>query len=263
MGKILKKLNVLLDKKQKWTMVWLLILMLIGAVLEVASIGIVVPVVSIVMDENAINDGGIVQTLYEALPVNSVRQFTIVIMLSLIVAFIVKNIFLFIQQKFMLAFVYGNQFSTSERLMKNYLRKSYEYYLNADTAVVQRNITSDVNNMYALILALLQLLSEGIVFACLVAVLFWQDPVMTVLVTVVLLIVLFIIKVVLKPIMHKAGEDNQNFYSGLYKLISQTVMGIKEVKVTGKEQYFVDEYVVCGKGYVNAVQKYSLYNNIP
>lgn len=263
MGKILKKLNVLLDKKQKVTMVGLLVMMLIGAVLEVASIGIVVPVVSIVMDENAINDGGIVQTLYEILPVNSVRQFTVVIMLSLIAAFIIKNIFLFIQQKFMLSFVYGNQFSTSERLMKNYLRKSYEFYLNADTAVVQRNITSDVNNMYALILALLQLLSEGIVFACLVAVLFWQDPVMTVLVTVVLLTVLFIIKVVLKPIMRKAGEDNQDFYSGLYKLISQTVMGIKEVKIAGKEQYFVDEYITCGKGYVNAVQKYSLYNNVP
>ncbi len=263
MGKILKKLNVLLDKKQKWTMVWLLFLMLIGAVLEVASIGIVVPVVTIVMDENAIHDGGIVQTLYEALPVDNVRQFTIVIMLSLIAAFIIKNIFLFIQQKFMLSFVYGNQFSTSERLMKNYLRKNYEFYLNADTAVVQRNITSDVNNMYALILALLQLMSEGIVFVCLVAVLFFQDPVMTILVTIVLLAVLFIIKVVLKPIMHKAGEDNQNFYSGLFKWISQTVMGIKEVKITGKEQYFVDEYVKCGKGYVNAVQKYSLYNSVP
>ena len=263
MVKILKKLNVLLDRKQKLTMAGLLIMMLIGAILEVASIGIVVPVVSMVMDENAIYNGGIVQTIYEFLPVNGARQFTIVIMLSLIGMFVLKNIFLFIQQKFMLAFVYGNQFSTSERLMKNYLRRDYEYYLNADTAVVQRNITSDVNNMYALILAILQLLSEGIVFFCLVVVLFLQDPVMTVLVTAVLLAVLLIIKVVLKPIMHRAGEDNQNFYSGLYKWISQTVLGIKEVKIAGKEQYFVDEYETCGKGYVNAVQKYSLYNNVP
>ncbi len=30
-----------------------------------------------------------------------------------------------------------------------------------------------------------------------------------------------------------------------------------------KEQYFVDEYVKCGRGYVNAVQKYTLYNSIP
>lgn len=263
MGKILKKLNVLLDKKQKWTMAGLLVMMLIGAILEVASIGIVVPVVTIAMDENAIHNGGIVQFLYELLPVNSVRQFTIVIMLSLIGMFILKNLFLYVQQKFMLSFVYGNQFSTSERMMKNYLRKSYEFYLNADTAVVQRNITSDVNNMYALILALLQLLSEGIVFTCLVIVLFLQDPVMTILVTVVLLAVLFIIKVVLKPILRRAGEENQDFYSGLFKWISQMVQGIKEVKISGTEQYFVDQYVRCGKGYVGAVQKYSLYNAVP
>lgn len=263
MGKILKKLNILLDRKQKATMVVLLLMMLVGAVLEVASIGIVVPVVTVVMDENSIHGGGIVQFLYEHLPVEGTRQFTIVIMLSLIGMFIIKNLYLYIQQKFMLAFVYRNQFSTSERMMKNYLRRGYEFYLNADTAVVQRSITSDVNNMYALILALLQLLSEGIVFTCLVIVLFLQDPVMTILVTAVLLVVLFLIKTVFKPIMHKAGEDNQNYYSSLFKWISQTVLGIKEVKIAGKEQYFVDEYVSCGKGYVNAVQKYSLYNQIP
>ena len=41
------------------------------------------------------------------------------------------------------------------------------------------------------------------------------------------------------------------------------MQGIKEVKVTGRENYFVEEYVKCGKGYVNAVQRYSLYNNTP
>lgn len=263
MSKILKKMNLLLDKKQKTSMVFLVFLMLIGAILEVASIGIVIPVVSIVLDEKAIQDGGIVQFIYELLGVGSAREFTVVIMLSLIAMFVLKNLFLFVQQKYMLSFVYNNQFSTSERMMKNYLRKDYEYYLNADTAVVQRNITSDVNNMYALILALLQLVSETIVFICLGTVLLISDPIMTVLVTSILILVLFLIKVWLKPIMRKAGEDNQNFYSGLFKWISQTVQGIKEVKIAGKEQYFVDEYITCGKGYVNAVQKYSLYNSVP
>ena len=36
-------------------------------------------------------------------------------------------------------------------------------------------------------------------------------------------------------------------------------MGIKEVKITGRENYFVREYQKCGQGYVNAVQKYNLY----
>lgn len=263
MIKIFKKLNVLLDKKQKNTMVLLVIMMIIGAVLQVAGVGMIVPVVSVVMDPDAIVNNDLVRVLYELLGGGSQQRFTVIIMLALIAIFIIKNVFLYFQQKFMYAFVYTNQFRTSERMMKNYLRRGYEFYLNADTAVVQRSITSDVNNMYALILAILQLISDGIIFFFLVLYCFSQDVVMTLLIAVVMILLLWVIKKILKPILRKAGEDNQNYYSGLFKWISQTVQGIKEVKVTGKEQYFVSEYVKCGEGYVNAVQKYSLYNNIP
>ena len=147
--------------------------------------------------------------------------------------------------------------------MRNYLRRGYEFYLNADTAIVQRNITSDVNNMYALILALLQLMSDSVGSLFVVSYCFLTNGTMTLLLAVVLILLMLVLKNVLKPIMHKAGKDNQDYYSSLFKWISQTVQGIKEVKVGGKEQYFVNEYVKCGKGYVDAVQKYSLYNNVP
>ena len=263
MLQILKKLNLLLNKKQKKTMAGLTVLMVIGAALQTAGVGMIMPVVSIVMDKEAMQKEGLLRDAYLLFGGGSETRFTVMVMLGLILVFIIKNTFLYFQQKATLAFVYTNQFRTSERMMKNYLRRGYEFYLNADTAVVQRSITSDVNNMYALILALLTLMSDAIVFVFLVTFCFLQDPVMTVLIAGVLLILLVLIKKVLKPILHKAGEDNQNYYSGLFKWISQTVQGIKEVKISCKEQYFVSEYVKCGKGYVDAVQKYSLYNQVP
>lgn len=263
MWKILKKIQILLDKKQKRTMLFLILLMIIGAVLETASLGALIPVIQTIMKENAIVESRYLSALYKWLGCTSEGQFTVYIMLTVICLFIIKNIFLYLQQKCTLRFVYGNQFDTSEKMMKSYLRKNYEFYLNADTAVVQRNITSDVNNMYGLILALLTLISEGIVFICLAAICFFSDAVLTLLIAGILCLLLIVIEKVLKPILHKAGEDNQNYYSGLFKWISQTVQGIKEVKITGREKYFVEEYVKCGHGYVEAVQKYSLYNNIP
>ena len=89
------------------------------------------------------------------------------------------------------------------------------------------------------------------------------DVVMTGTVAVLLIGVLIIIKWILKPIMRKAGEENQDYYSGLYKWIDQSVMGIKEIKVANKESYFINEYCKCGAGYVNAVQRYNLYNATP
>ena len=263
MWKIIKKIQILLDKKQKRTMLFLVFLMIIGAVLETASLGALIPVIQTIMKENAIAESRYLSVLYAWLGCTSEGQFTVYIMLTVIFLFIIKNIFLYLQQKCTLRFVYGNQFDTSEKMMKSYLRRNYEFYLNADTAVVQRNITSDVNNMYGLILALLTLVSEGIVFVCLAAVCFFSDAVLTLLIAGVLCLLLIVIEKVLKPILRKAGEDNQNYYSGLFKWISQTVQGIKEVKIAGREKYFVEEYVKCGHGYVGAVQKYSLFNNIP
>ena len=47
---IIKKLWILLDKKQKIKMIGLVFLMLIGAVLETCSIGFLIPVLTAIMD---------------------------------------------------------------------------------------------------------------------------------------------------------------------------------------------------------------------
>lgn len=263
MLQILKKLNVLLDKKQKRTMVGLMFLMVIGAFLQTAGVGLLVQVINVVLDPEAVENSALAQVLYKILGSRDYKNFAITVMVLLIVTFIVKNVFLYIQQKLTFAFVYTNQFRTSERMMRNYLRRGYEFYLNADTAVVQRSITSDVNNMYALILALLQMMSDGVVSLFIIGYCLATNGTMTMILAGVLVVLMVVIKKILKPIMYKAGKDNQDYYSGLFKWISQTVQGIKEVKITCKEQYFVSEYKKCGKGYVDAVQRYSLYNNIP
>ncbi len=263
MAAILKKLSVLLDKKQKDFMFVLVIMMFIGAMLETASVTLIIPVMNIVMDKKALSDNPLVSTVYTMAGSPAPGLFTAMIMLLLILLFVAKNLFLYFQQKILYRYIYTNQFRTSERMMKNYIRRNYEYFLNADTAVIQRNITSDVNNMYAMILSILTLASEAIVFVLLAVALFITEPMMTVMISALLLVTLLIIKKVLKPVMQKAGKDNQDYYSGLFKWISQTVTGIKEVKTAGRESYFVDEYIKCGKGYVDAVQKYTLYSNLP
>ena len=256
---------ILLDRKQKQKMILLVFLMLIGAVLETLGVSMILPVMNVVIEKNAVQNHRYLQVICDIFHIGygDTRTLMIFVMTGLIVIFAVKNIFLFFQQKVQLKFVYTNQFATSRRMMINFMERPYEYYLNADTSVIQRSITSDVNNMYGLILSLLQLVSEGIVFVCLVAVSLVTDVVMSITVAVLLVAALLIIKCVLKPIMRKAGEENQDYYSGLYKWIDQSVMGIKEIKIANKENYFINEYAKCGAGYVNAVQRYNLYNATP
>ena len=260
---MIKKLKILLDKKQKETIVLLIFMMLIGAMLETLGVTLIIPVMKVLLDPSTILDNEYGRLIFDSLNFTSERTFIIAVSGLLIAVFIIKNAYLYLQQKLLYRFIYTNQFRTSERMMKNYMRRPYEFFLNADTAVIQRSITSDVNNMYALLLALMTLCSELIVAFFLSAVLLFVEPFMTILLGVVLLVTMGIMKSVLKPVMKKAGEDNQNYYSSLFKQISEAVAGIKEIKTGGREKHFTDEYIKCGKGYVDAVQKYTLYNNIP
>lgn len=263
MKKILRKLNVILDKKQKNRMKLLVVMMVIGAMLETVSISLVLPIATVLTNTASVHGNGLVGKLYRLAGCTSVQQFAMLMLIGLLLAFIAKNAFLFIQTKMQLDFVYNNQFETSRKMMINFMKRPYEYYLNAETAVIQRNITSDVNNMYAMVLSILQLMSEFVVFGFLGTFLVLQDPIMCLVIGGLLILVLFLIKVALKPIMIRAGKDNQDYYSGLFKWINQAVTGIKEIKIANKESYFISEYAKCGNGYVNAVKKYSLYNTAP
>ena len=263
MVKIYEKLMVLLDRQQKRKMMLLVFLMLIGAVLETLGVSMVMPVMNVVLEEDAIAKHDYLQVICRIFGVDNSGDLTMLVMVGLVLVFVTKNIFLFFQQKVQPKFVSTNQFAMYRRMMINFMQRPYEYYLNADTAVIQRSITSDVNNMYGLILALLQLISEGIVFVCLAAASLVADVWMSLTVTALLVVALLVIKCILKPIMRKAGEENPEFYSGLYKWIDQSVMGIKEIKIARKEGYFINEYSKCGAGYVSAVQRYNLYNATP
>ncbi len=262
MKEIWQKLMRIFDKRQKHQMVGLVILMIIGAALETAATLLVMAVIGVVASPDTLETNKILKTIYDFLGLSQ-RNFSILLMALLIVSFIAKNAYLFLLWKLTYAFVYKNQFRTSERLMRNYIKRDYEFFLFADTAVVQRSITSDVNNMYGLVQALLTLATELMVSIFLVALMFITTPFFCLVISVLLILVMFVITKVLKPIMERSGKENQDFYSGLFKQISQVVQGIKEVKVSGTEKYFVEEYKKCGNGYVNAVQRYTLYNNTP
>jgi ABC-type multidrug transport system fused ATPase/permease subunit len=263
MTKIFRKLNKLLDRRQKRYMALLVFLMLVGALLETASIAVLIPAVELVTDIGAIHSNRFIAPIYVNLGFRSTAAFTVFVMLSLIAFFILKNIYLFFQTKLQLRFVYTNQFATSRRIMINYMKRPYEYYLGVQTAVVQRSITSDVINMYGLVLNLLQLMSEGVIFVSLALFCIVREPLLALIFSALLVIVLLVVKVVLQPIMRKAGQENQDYYSGLFTWINQAVTGIKEIKIAKKEHYFINEYAKCGQGYVRAVQRYSLFSATP
>ena len=64
MFKILKKMNKLLDARQKRHMVVIIFLMLIGGILESLSISVVIPVISVLLDPMSVETNALLRWIY-------------------------------------------------------------------------------------------------------------------------------------------------------------------------------------------------------
>ena len=85
-------------------MVGLIILMVISAFLQTAGVGMLVEVMQIVIDPEAVQHSRVAEACYEILGVQSYRTFSIIVMVLLILVFVVKNLFTYVQQKLTLSF---------------------------------------------------------------------------------------------------------------------------------------------------------------
>ena len=93
MLQIIKKLRILLDKKQKRAMAGLVVLMIIGAFLQTAGVGMLVQAVNVVIDPQVLEKSGLVRCFYDFLGCRDFRSFSITVMVLLVVTFAVKNFF--------------------------------------------------------------------------------------------------------------------------------------------------------------------------
>ena len=92
MKKIYRKMMVLMNRKQKLKMVQILFMMVIGAVLETVSIGLVVPAIQMIMDPSCVEGDSVLAQIYRWTGFQKPGYFTTLI-LVLIIVMIVRSMF--------------------------------------------------------------------------------------------------------------------------------------------------------------------------
>ena len=90
-------------QKQKRTMVGLIIPHGDQCLLQTAGVGMLVEVMQIVIDPEAVQHSRVAEACYEIMGVESYRTFSIIVMVLLILVFVVKNLFTYVQQKLTLS----------------------------------------------------------------------------------------------------------------------------------------------------------------
>ena len=257
-----RKLLFLLDEEQKKSTVKIFIFLLVAMLLEVAGIGIVIPMVGLVIDSDTILIKKIFSTL-SSFGITDYFDVVIFILFLFTLFFLIKSIFLtfvlWIQSKF----IYNLKVSISDRLFKKYLSQKYSFHLNRNSAEFIRNINNEVDTLSGTINFLLTLVAETLISFGILFLLIIIEPVITI--TVILLFgtaaLLFYYLIRNKSL--SWGLKRQAFDGKKIQQLQQAFGGIKEVKLRNKETFFEHLYSKFNLGSSNMSRNQSFISTFP
>ena len=91
---MLKKIGYVLDKKQKMQLVFLLIIIFIGAFVELLGVSLILPIVNIVMDPVVIDTTWYLSMIRDIFHLQNAEQMLVFMAFLLIFVYIFKNLYI-------------------------------------------------------------------------------------------------------------------------------------------------------------------------
>lgn len=259
-GKILSIFN----RREQWQCFGIIVLTLIGAVFEAVGISGILPLVSMLADENFISKYPQAQNLFAQVGLTEPREILLACTFGLMGFFLFKNIYMFGIAYLQMRFTYAKQNYYASALMRLYLSKPYLYHAEKNSAELIRNITTNVQNVFTLVVMnVFGLITEIFIILAIWIMLMYIDAFTA---TVAVGILGFLVYVLIKGIKNELalkGKLQQKYSMEIYKSLNQGLGSIKESKISGKEEYFAQQFAYDYKSLNSANMSYQLINQLP
>ncbi len=263
MKDIINKMRYILDRKQKIQICFLGVLIFVGGILETVSVSGVLPIVWVIITPEQAQENKWIRAAMEILHIESIEKFIIPLLTAMIILYILKNAFLLFLASEQNRFIAFNRNKLISQVLREFLNRPYEFYLDADIPTVFRLTDSDIPNVFNILMAMISLVSESVVFVLLCVVMFATDWKLLLFMIIVFGSLSLVMLKVLKPRLSKLGQKNLAIQSRIAKWRIQAIYGIKDVKVLHREAFFADNYENSGKIGAGYAKRHAVLNNLP
>ena len=239
---MIQKFRYIFSRADKFKLVGLVVLMIIGSVLELLEVAVFNPFIEVMMQTSSIADDSFLQFFFQHTNIDSVEGYLIALSFIIAVIYVVKNVYLTFEQNAILSFSYRTRMNLATRLLTTYMNEPYTFHLSKNIAEMQRCLQTDTSQFMSLINSCLQLAVEFVTCLALGVYLFHTSHSITVLIGLLLGLCVFIFFIISKKVSSKLGRQNEFYNAKLFQWINQSLGGIKEVKILQREKYFIDSY---------------------
>lgn len=260
---MLKQVNKLFDKKEMKKLYFLIIFSVIVSLGEVFGLSMIVPFISIASNKNSLYENKSLKFIYDFFNFENYSHFIICSGIGIVMIFLLKNISNIIFNYFLVNFTRNNYYKVTCKLMSNYLKYPYKFFIKENSNTLNKNITTECNILVILLQNLLLLFSEIIVIVMIYIVMLVVNFKITILVSLFLGICIIFIKVLIINKNKNWGIQRAKVIEEYYKIIGATFGNYKLIKLLDNNKQINRRFEVACNNYIIVDKKFQGTQPIP
>lgn len=234
-----KQLMAILNNKQKRRAIIVAFMAIFSALLETMGVSVVIPFILAMLQSEQLIENKYIGPLLELFGVTSTIGIVTVTAVLIIAVYVIKNSFILLFNYFQLDFRNKLERDLSNLMLKSYIYKPYQYFLDVNSAEIMRGITGDISGVATTADSYCALFNEGLTCILLGFLLVVINPVMAISLLFLAVGTVLIMVLGLRKKTAECGEQCREAFAKRYQHAYQAVNGIKEIHVMKRQKNFL------------------------
>ncbi|MCG6896916.1 MAG: ABC transporter ATP-binding protein/permease [Thiocapsa sp.] len=259
-----QRLWQLLNATERRQAVILLVMILVMGLLQMLGVASVMPFMSVVADPAVVETNAYLAAAYGRLGFTDPQAFLLLLGVLVFLALVISTAFRALTTYASVRFGEMRKYSLGRKLMADYLRQPYDWFLGRHSADLGKTILSETEQVIggALYPAIL-LISEGAVVLAVTILLILADPLLALGVAVGVGGAYGLIYAALRGHLHRVGAERLAANRERYAVVQETFGSIKDVKVGGLEGPLLVRFEEPARRFAQAKAMQSVVGQMP
>jgi ABC-type bacteriocin/lantibiotic exporter with double-glycine peptidase domain len=261
---LIKKIFSLLDAKEKRRAFILFGMIVVMAFFDALGVASIMPFMAVLSNFNLVESNYYLSFLYTHLHFSETRFFLIFLGFMVLTFLVVSLAFKAITIWFLLTFTHTMEYSLIMKLMRGNLGQPYEFFLTKNSSSFSKSMLGEVDLLVGgVVMPLLYIFAHSVVAFFLLSLLLIVNFKLAIIVVFILLFAYISFHFLFRVKIKRIGSERVIANKIRFLTISEAFGGIKEIKVAGLEDFFINKLDAAARKFSSNQIIFQLVAQIP
>lgn len=238
-----RKLFSLLDRRERKQFYIVCAMILVMGLFDMAGVAVILPFLRVVTDPSIIESSTRLSGIYDWLAPSSMQNFLIflgaIVLVVLLISLLVKVATMYAVARFSQM----RKYHLSSRLLEGYLRQPYVWFLERHSSQLTKTVMQEVDRVVgSAMVPAMRIIAQMTTVSFMLLLLLLIEPKVAISVGLVLAGLYMVIFGTVRKTLSRVGETLVEVNSQRFRVISEVIGGVKEVKLAGIERDYMKRF---------------------